>query len=454
MLAALRRLHVLTLLAALIVVGSAHAGPPGKWTQATDPVLANIDQLGLARTPDDGILHIVWPKNVPGSGEIWHTRISSGGIVGARNPASWGWAVVGADPDLLVMPDGRLRLFFPGLGTTNEEAGAQSVDGDASGSNWSPRGPRISNGLNVLTIGATLRSDGAPIFALGGPGGVYHHTGLSLADPDISFQGTPSNLCCLYNPELATDESSGETSVAYFSLRPGEAGVFVQTLAGPPQLVGHAMTGGNFLAPDSRMPLVSRAGGGVYLAYCKGYPTCKEAWLLKVLSGASPLRVGRGQTIEDVYASRAPDGRIWVLWWDSSKDRIYAIRTNKAATRPGPVTSLTIPNGAGHVWKLFGEGSAGPLDLFASVDTSGKIAYWHQQVLPVLSLKCASRAGALSCQVTDAGDSVAGAKVSAGGKSATASGSGRVSIVLPPGTYRASASKAGFAAAAARFKVK
>lgn len=54
--------------AAFACPAAAVAGPPGKWTKVTglDYTGSNIDELGLARTPD-GVLHVVYVKSPDGA---------------------------------------------------------------------------------------------------------------------------------------------------------------------------------------------------------------------------------------------------------------------------------------------------------------------------------------------------------------------------------------------------
>ena len=88
---------------------------------------------------------------------------------------------------------------------------------------------------------------------------------------------------------------------------------------------------------------------------------------------------------EHANVAAAPEGRLWLMW--EVNGTIFAARTNKAATRVGAVNALRAP-GSRTVYRLNGEGSAGPLDLFVN-DGS---ALWHQQVWPKLQLT-ASRSG-------------------------------------------------------------
>jgi hypothetical protein len=126
---------------------------------------------------------------------------------------------------------------------------------------------------------------------------------------------------------------------------------------------------------------------------------------------------------------------------------IYAARTNKTATKVGAANSLKPPSG-GTIYRLNGEGSAGPLDLIANVQAGGQQGFWHQQVWPKLEL-AGSRAGrAIVFRVSDAGDPVAGATVKAAGKTLKTNAVGRATLAkAPPGRFKATASKAGYASA-------
>jgi hypothetical protein len=136
------------------------------------------------------------------------------------------------------------------------------------------------------------------------------------------------------------------------------------------------------------------------------------------------------------------------MWQDSG--RLRAARTNPAATKVGAVVNVPSPPGTSSLWDVFGEGSLGPLDLLAHVSARGGLATWHRQVLPGLTLRCVSKKGGATCRVSDAGAPVAGAKVKAGGKTATTAGSGIASFTLAKGSYPATATKAGYTPAKAR----
>jgi hypothetical protein len=253
--------------------------------------------------------------------------------------------------------------------------------------------------------------------------------------------------------EAAVDEANGQAFVAYHSNVTDAGGIFVRQIApslGAPQLAPNVLTGKSFLQPDHRTPLVARQGGGVYLAYCDGYPRCIHVRLWRV--GGRAIAVATGRDIEDVNLARGPQGRLWVMWQDSG--RLRAARTNGAGTKAGAIVNVPSPPGTSSLWDVFGEGSLGPLDLLAHVTAQGGgLATWHRQVLPGLSLKCSGKRSGATCRVTDAGAPVSGAKVRAGGKSATTAGSGGASLSLRSGGYAVTATKAGYSPASARVRV-
>jgi hypothetical protein len=441
---------VVTVLTATGLVSAARAGSPGTWTRATDPGGRNIDEVGLARTAD-GVLHVVWPKQTAKDGGILHRPISRIGKLGSAIAATGRWDAVD-NPDLVVLPNGTLRLFFAGLGSTFAQGGIQSASAPASGASWTAQGSRVSASVGAGgPVGAATLSDGTPIFTWASGTSLYVHVGLSSGNPDLEVGPTPR--CCFYLPNVERDRASGQVVIAFHSLVSGEPGIFVQTIRpalGQRRLVPSSLTKGNFIPSDQRTPLIARSAGGLYVAFCKGYPTCRSVRLWKVGS-AKPLTVATGGTIEDVNASPGPDGRIWVMWQRSSSKRVYAKRSNRAATRFGPLTVIKPPAGTTTIWKVGGEGSLGTLDLLVSVSTSGSLATWHTQVRPRLSLGC-NGGKIVSCTVTDAGDPVAGAKVKMGAKKLISNSHGKAAANVPPGLLTVVAAKGGYKGASARVR--
>jgi hypothetical protein len=425
------------------VGGGASAGTTTSWSRVTDTGARNIDQVALARTKD-GVLHVVWRQHGTSLNDfIRHASIRANGVVSAPNTAVSG--IQGAsDPDLVVLPNGSLQTYF---GTViPSPGGIFTAASDASGASWSGAA-KASTDNTSGDPGATVDKNGTPIFAWS--------TGLHTTyrvGPNESYIG-PSPKCCYYDLETAADEASGAAFLAYHSNVTDAPGIFVRQITpalGAPQLAPGSLTGKSFLQPDHRMPLVARDGGGVYLAYCGGYPTCLHVFLWRV--GGKRLSVAKGKDIEDVNLARGPGGRLWVMWQDSG--HLRAARTNAAATKVGEVVKVSSPPGTSSMWDVFGEGSLGPLDMLAHVSAQGGIATWHHQVLPGLSLRCVAKKAGATCRVTDAGAPVAGAVVQIGRMTFKTKNSGVVSFNLKKGSYAATASKAGYVPGKVRVKVR
>ena len=129
-------------------------------------------------------------------------------------------------------------------------------------------------------------------------------------------------------------------------------------------------------------------------------------------------------------------------------------RTNKAVSGGfEPVQALKSPAGTLQYFRLEGEGSAGPLDLFADVTIDGKTrdGSYHQQVQPALSVGAMKTGVRTTVRVTDAGDGVKDAKVTGlPGVTKTTDATGSIVLTTPPGkkgSFTLTATKAGYVAA-------
>jgi hypothetical protein len=204
--------------------------------------------------------------------------------------------------------------------------------------------------------------------------------------------------------------------------------------------------------------IAARAGGGIYTAYT---PDGVKVWLMRFGSQPKPVPVPKGSRVLTASVAAGPDGRLWVFY--GNEQTTWVTRTNKTVSGFEAVQALKSPPTTVQYFRLEGEGSAGPLDLFADVTVDGKSkdGSYHEQVWPVLALgvsqsivknkKHVTIGTRLTVRVTDAGDGVAAATVSGlrGGARKT-DASGRVTVILPP-TQNASlklvAKKAGYVSA-------
>jgi len=221
----MRRPAFLAAVSLLALAGAlaASAGPPGSWTRLTDANGRNVDQVGLARTPD-GVLHVFWRKRAGAGNEaVARTTVSPAGKPGGTTIAVGGLKSAG-NPDAIVTPDNKLRVFLGGLGTTLAEGGVVSATAPLSGASWTREGPRVSSTASAVgPVGAAVDASGGPVFSYSYSFHLALHVGLDPAQPDRELQ--PDNKCCDYLPDVATDAASKQTVIASYSNADGRRGI-------------------------------------------------------------------------------------------------------------------------------------------------------------------------------------------------------------------------------------
>jgi hypothetical protein len=237
-------------------------------------------------------------------------------------------------------------------------------------------------------------------------------------------------------------------------------GVFVKQIlptAGPTMKAPQSSVGADSVAPMDGLSMVARTGGGVYLAYCVGYPTCDHIGLWKVGSD-KVLAVPSTKYVSSIGLSPGPSGRIWVAWSDNIP-RVRAVRTNVAGTGFGVVKTLGMPASQDGVYDVSIDGTDGRGDVVINTGNG----FWHTQVAPGLSLKASpakfkhGKKQKVTFTVTDAGDAITGATVKVGNASCTTATAGTCAITLPKTTKKGSlvakATLSGYGAGSVRLKV-
>jgi hypothetical protein len=444
--------------AGLLLVPATGAGGPGAWTriQPGNPATATP---GLARTAD-GTLHVAWVRG----GDVVQQAISPSGVpAGQPTVVAGSWQVLNPDVELLRAGTG-LRAVWAGV-RAGVSAGQIVASSSADGSSWSAPAAitTVPSGAAADGIGAGAGAGGTPAAAQGDvtPGTNLVHVGTGS---DTRYESG----CCASDPEVAADAVTGKFFVGWFSSVPGKEGLWTQEVS-PSGLVGspvHAAGSSNAdgtlaARPGQRTALTGRIGaGGVYLAYGAGYPAFTTVQLLRI--GRQPVAVARSAAIEHVGIAPAPGGRLWLFW--STGDGYAVTRSNRAATRFESVTRVTPPDAGATTYGLYGEGSAGALDLVAHAGSGSSIPDWHTQVLPRLSLtvlfsreekKGGQLLRRLSLRVTDAGDPVPGAKVAIAGRTLRTGANGKAAGLFPS-TGRQTGARAtlpGYAAATTRVRL-
>ncbi len=396
--------------------------------------------------------HVIYTRRNGSKEDLVHLEVSAAGKVGSDAVALGGWSAM-SHPDLLRMPDGSLRAFFGGIRSTTPGETNNSMNtatAPAAGAPWTLKAGKAAQSTSAYATGvagAGLAKDGTPISTWSGSPGLGFHYGIDAGTPDGRI---PQTGCCLYTPDVAVDSASGQAWVGFHSNESAAPGLYVNAIGpGGPQggrrLAPGSVKGKSSIYPGNRASLAGRIGAaGVFLFFGQGYPTFTSLALWKVDAGR-PQIVMKADRNEHANLAAAPEGRLWLMW--EQNGTIYAARTNRTTTKVGAANALKPPSG-GSVFRLNGEGSAGPLDLIANVNAGGQQNLWHQQVRPKLTLTASRFGNAIVFRVLDAGDPVAGASVRVGGRSLETAANGTATLrPAPPGRSKATASKAGYATA-------
>jgi hypothetical protein len=470
-------LSVLFALACLALAPSAAlAGTTTRWQRLTAQNDPNTFTPGFVRT-SGGVLHVAFLRQEAGNtNSMHHVPISVRGKVGPSVDMLGNWNFL-ANPDLVPVPGGGLRVFFGGIHTTNPGEPNDEMNtatAGPSGDAWALQPGSISDDeQGVSDAGATTAADGTPLVSWGASLGVFVHRGATPG-PSSNLQ-TALGRCCGYSPDLARDRS-GRVVAAWFSNATGREGVFAQDIdaasgaavGGPVRMPGSATPFGGAMKSIqmiSRTPITSRPGhDGFYLAYPGGYPAQKRVLLWRVGAGSAKTIV-RDSTVshDQVGLAAAPDGRLWVFWSEKqgSRYRIVATRSDNEVKTFGERVVLKPPAGSVDDFHLLGDAQQGRLDLLGGFGTVSGNSTWHRQVLPGLTLKAKTkrlRSGGLrvTATVRDAGRAVKGAVVRAGGKRAKTNRRGKAKLRLASarGRLSLSATKRGFTADEAKVRVK
>ena len=457
--------------AAALPARAPHAAATAKWTKISTDTGLGIASAGLFRTPD-AKLHVAWARHDASTYSLHYSTVGGNAKLLATGTILQGWNGVSFYPRLVAGPGGGIRLVFTGgdgkAGSPYDLGAMYSATSTSAGTTWALTPGSLSHTTLVpaTDTSATTQSNGTPVASWPGGSGVAFHVGVDPNTPATQPDGTVA-AASVVGTTLAR-ESDGSTWVAWFSESfASDQGYWVAKLT-PTQAakVKAPASGGASLAnnhPLQSVAFAARATGGGYLAYCVPTATipCAHIALWKVGSGKAMTVPGSAtQHATHVAIAASPGGHLWVLWYDTSQNKIHLVRTNAAVSKFGAAQTLPAPPSTSELDGLQAEGSQGPLDVIALVlqTTSGSTpSYWDTQLLPKLALTGSpssvshTQATTVSFTVTDVGDPVAGAKVSFLGKTATTNAKGVAQITVPKGTatgkHTATAAKAGYTSA-------
>ncbi len=442
-------ISVIFALGATVSLGaSASAGSAGRWAQITHAHNGAKSNLGLARG-GNGDLHVLWagPARRPFTA-ISDTPISAAGVVRKAQAVVSGWNSVQPPTAAVDARDGSIHVLISGqkvLATTDPYAGLNEAVGPGT---W--RLGAKAFGTYQITVPSNADISAA-VLKSGQLVSVWQSAATLLFEAGTDASTPPQNITppgLAESPVIAVDSSSGDAVIAYRDASSG-ADFFRRVL--PSLGTAQAMPQAKVLAPS----IAARAGGGVFSAYT---PDGTRVLLLRFGAQPKPVPVPKGVRVLTAGVAAGPDGSLWLYY--GNEQHTYVTRTSKAVSGFEPIQVLTSPPGTVQYFRLEGEGSAGPLDLFADVTVDGgaKDGSYQTHVLPELSLrltKTAAKAGVrVTVRVTDAGDPISGARVTGlPGGAKTTDASGSIVLNVPAGkkgSVSVTATKAGYLPAKAK----
>ena len=238
---------------------------------------------------------------------------------------------------------------------------------------------------------------------------------------------------------LATDAASSAI-VLSGATNTGQGGVYVQrVLPSPgPRVVLPP------LGKEWGNGLSGRIGAaGVYVAYADG----RAARLYRYGGRSRTLAMG---AYSSATLCAGPGGRLWVAWGDNAGN-ISVTRSNRAASALEPVQRLKLPAGALAFPPVRGvDGACRPV----RIRSAKRRVLARTRAGAVLALSAQATKTKVTVSARDAGDPVAGATITVGGRHLRTAANGKVSLTLRPGSYSASAVAAGYSPASVRVLVR
>jgi len=398
--------------------------------------------IGFARSAD-GRLHVVFETNISwgdSASGVGAVAISPSGNVGPQVQAlAWSGLTSGSPsgiPGLAVMPSGALQAVFGGSPSgVDGPWGITSTDGGAT---WSTPANVGSGSMAFGDSNLTLQvSNGTPVLTAGCCGNIVIQEGFGAGSP--TYQLTNASDDAAGNTDSAVDAKTGAVVTSWDS-NAGSGGIWLQQAA---PTVGAAQKAPIPSQYGTGAPLIVAgrdSGPGVFAAYPADFGPTTHVRLLRY--GGGSVAVGSVKGLHAAVSSVATslDGRLWVVWaGEINGHGITAFtRSNKAVTRFEPIQAGRFT--WAQLFTLSGDGRLGPLDLLMSGTPDVKTGplvegIYYARLLPELSASIAatSLGGGkfkLKAKVTDAGDAVSLAKVSAKGQSNTTSAAGLAKLTI------------------------
>jgi hypothetical protein len=421
--------------------------PAGAAAAALHPRL--LAKVGYGATPPsfartgDGTLHLVfetntnWGDSANGVGAL---SISPSGHVGAQVQAlSWTGVTGGSPsgiPGLAVLPGGSLEATFGG--SPSGDDGPWGIGSSDGGATWSAPADVGSGSMEFGDSYVPLVvSNGTPVLAAGCCGGIVIQRGFGTGAP--TYLLTNANDNAAGQQTLALDAATGAV-IAGWDSNAGSGGLWLQQVDPTAGAAVKTPVPSQYGTGEPLVVAGRDSGPGVFAAYPGNYATTTHMRLLRYGGGSVAVGSVKGLHANDWGVATGKDGRIWVIWAGeiNGKGIIAVTRSNRAVTRFEPIQHYT--SNWSYLFTLSGDGRLGPLDLLIggtpAVKTGTAVSgIYHARMLPELSAKLSVKdlGGGkfkLKVHVTDAGDPVKGATVSAKGHSSQTNGKGRGTLTI------------------------
>jgi hypothetical protein len=463
---------IAVLAASVLAIPAASGAGSAKWITLS---AGNVNNTGttpsIAKFGDT--YEVIWVVKKTTSFSIEGRILNAAGKpLGGVITALSGWGGISGDPTILA--DGKQRIIaFAGANSAKPayDGAAEYYLTSSDGKTWSLSAGSLSAAEHASSAtGVAIINDGGAIDAAVTSGGAiaYHLNGPAVTnpaagvDPTTTSTGSGTQL-----PGLAVDTKNHQIWAVWWS----DSGAF-----GSKTLGVHAQeispTRGTMLnAPDSTSKLngafggfqdasvAGRIGGGLYTAYISADVHSVVVWKLGAKKPLAVIHDGTG--VHTVQIKAAPRGRLWLYWGDGQGWR--AERSNRAATRFGPVTSVPYPKNYNENLLIGSDGSAGPLEAIATLTTPSNVnEIIARQILPRLSVAASptavKRGHSFVVEVTDAGDAVKDAAVHFNGQTKKTNARGRVTFKVAGsaslGKHAVTFTLAGYAAASTQVTIK
>jgi hypothetical protein len=416
---------------ALALLGSTVASAAVRFKRLATVNGTTAQAVAMARSAD-GTLHLLYQTYAGKPSGLAAMSISPAGAVGSQVQALSGWSA--GQPGLVAFPNGTLEGAF-GATSPGNVADVWGIGSANGGATWSApvsvSGGGSTESLAYASNITAAMSGATPVLTLPQAGSLFIQRGLGPGSP--SYQVNNASDGSLTDADVGVDAATGEVVAGWDSIAHNPT-LYLQGVApvvGAPQRIPGQSHNAVVLAGRDK-------GAGVFAAYSADGTHVR---LLRYGGGSVAVGRLRGVTANVLGVATGPNGRIWVMWGDENGG-VAVTRSNMAVTRFEPIQHFN-PN-AFTLYRLSGDGRLGPLDLFVDEIPNAKTLHpagnYYARVLPELSAgarvtRIKSKKGKLLgfkliVRVSDAGDAVPAAKVSANGKKKMTNKLGIATITL------------------------